>query len=117
MVTPPNNGLTAKFLAPSRRTWDSPGSKGLLNVRILFVLLLAAALYGQEYRGNINGRVTDPSGATIAGAKVHVKNLETGVAVDASTNNEGNYQAPFLLPGNYSISVEHPGFKSAAKLA
>jgi hypothetical protein len=84
-------------------------------VRLLFALLLGLTLYGQEYRGTINGRVTDPSGATIAGAKVHVKNMETGVVVDASTNQEGNYQAPFLLPGNYSINVEHPGFKSSLR--
>ena len=31
--------------------------------------------------------------------------METGVSVDATTNEEGNFQVPFLLPGNYSVAV------------
>jgi hypothetical protein len=84
-------------------------------MRILIALLFTLALNAQEYRGAINGRVTDPSGATISGAKVQVKNTETGVATDATTNDEGNYQAPFLLPGNYSVTAEHAGFKTASR--
>jgi hypothetical protein len=82
---------------------------------LLTTLLLCLSLSAQEYRGTINGRVTDPSGATIAGAKVRVTNMETGVASDATTNDEGNYQAPFLLPGNYSATAEKSGFKKAVR--
>jgi hypothetical protein len=84
-------------------------------LRLVIALLFSLALCAQEYRGAINGRVTDPSGATIAGAIIHVKNTETGVAIDATTNEEGNYQAPFLLPGNYSVTAERAGFKSSVR--
>lgn len=84
-----------------------------LSVAIIFSC--AASLLAQEFRGAIRGRVTDPSGAVIVGAQIHVTNLDTGVVVDATTNNEGNYQAPFLLPGNYSVVVEQAGFKKAQR--
>ena len=74
-----------------------------------------SSLLAQEYRGSIHGRIADSSGAVVAGAKVRVSNMETGVAVDTTSNEEGNYQAPFLLPGNYSVAVEHAGFKRAER--
>jgi hypothetical protein len=72
-------------------------------------------LYAQEYRGSIQGRVSDPSGAAVPAAAVAVKNVETGVSVDATTNEEGNFQVPFLLPGNYAVAVTHAGFKKAER--
>jgi hypothetical protein len=78
---------------------------------VLFSLLLAAGVFAQENRGSILGRVTDPSGAVAANVQIRVTNVETGAAVQAATNGEGNYQAPFLLPGTYTVTAEHPGFK------
>ncbi len=75
------------------------------------VLLVPALLLGQEFRGTILGRVTDSSGAVVVNAPIRVTNSETGVAVETKTNMEGNYQAPFLLPGPYIVSVEAAGFK------
>ncbi len=69
-------------------------------------------LCGQEFRGTILGRVTDPSGAAAVGATVRVVNIETNVASETKVNELGNYQVPFLLPGNYAIAVEHAGFRT-----
>lgn len=74
-------------------------------------LLLPAMLLAQEYRGTILGRVADPSGAVVAGAVVSVRNLATNSTTRSATNESGNYQVPFLLPGNYMVSVELSGFK------
>ena len=57
------------------------------------------------------GRVLDPQGSAIAGATVHVRNSETGVALVFKSNDAGYYEANLLLPGNYELTVESAGFK------
>jgi len=49
--------------------------------------------------GNHSRRVTDPSGASVAGANIEVLNIDTNVPTRTTSNEAGNYQAPFLLPG------------------
>jgi hypothetical protein len=71
----------------------------------------AASLFAQEFRGTILGRITDPSAAPVLGASIEVFNVDTGVAFRSSSNEQGNYQIPFLVPGNYAVRVEHAGFK------
>jgi len=61
----------------------------------------------------ITGRVTDPSGAVIAAAKVAVRNTETGIQRTAETTSEGYYTVPLLTRGGYEISVEVGGFRNA----
>ena len=80
----------------------------------LFVALALAvpvAMIAQEYRGTISGSVTDPTGAVVAGSKVTVTEIQTGTKVDTVSDNAGQYAAPFLTPGDYSIAVRTPGFK------
>ena len=52
----------------------------------VLLLLAPLALLGRETRGTILGRVTDPSGAVIAGAEVRLTNAATGVAINARSN-------------------------------
>ena len=77
------------------------------------LLLLAWALWGQEFRATLTGRVVDPSDAPIAGASVNVKNAGTNVAQAVKTDSRGNYTAALLPPGAYSVTVTAPGFKVA----
>jgi hypothetical protein len=80
----------------------------------LFLLALPAALprlSGQETRGDIVGRVTDPTGAVIGGATVRGVSTATNVATGAKTNVTGDFVLPFLIPGNYNVAVDAPGFK------
>lgn len=84
--------------------------------RILFCLVIASALtavgaFAQEFRGTINGRVTDQSGAGLANAKVTVRNTARNEENAVNTTNNGDYTVPFLIPGTYSVSVTAPGFK------
>src|SRR6476620_3513445 len=69
----------------------------------------------QEFRGSITGTVTDPNGAAIPGATVVVKNTETNVTNTVTTNDEGAYTVPFLLPGTYDVSASGSGFKTATR--
>ena len=63
--------------------------------------------------GAINGTVTDPNGAVVPGAKVSITNTATNEAVGTVTTSDGSYSSPILTPGNYSVRVEAPGFKSS----
>jgi hypothetical protein len=77
----------------------------------LLPLLCVAVAIAQESRGSISGHVIDPAGAAVPGAKVEAQNLDTGVVLQSATNDAGIYQIPFVVPGNYKVVIEHPGFK------
>src|SRR5437867_6808207 len=81
---------------------------------LVFILSLAAtSLKAQETRGSILGRITDPSGALVAGATITATNEATNTGSTARSNEDGNYNVPFLTPGRYTVLVEATGFKKA----
>jgi outer membrane receptor protein involved in Fe transport len=59
--------------------------------------------------------VTDPSGAAITGAEVHVQNVLTGRELATTTNSTGVYVATALPPGRYHVVVSAHGFKQIVK--
>jgi hypothetical protein len=82
----------------------------------LVVLCFSATLVlsqSQATSGQINGRVTDSSGAVLPGASVKISSAETGFTRAVLTNDEGLYVAPLLPPGNYELSAELTGFQTA----
>src|SRR5215813_6734930 len=87
-----------------------------INIRRLgsaALLMMFACVLGicQEFRGSITGKVTDPNGAIVPGATVTVKNIGTNEEVTTTTNEEGSYSFPVLLPGKYKLLVTREGFK------
>ncbi len=78
---------------------------------IFLALGFACAARGQDARGELLGRVSDPTGAVVAGATVKAVRLATNVGATARTNETGDYVLAFLLPGEYEVTVEAPGFK------
>lgn len=79
---------------------------------ILACMTSAVFAYGQSNSGNIQGSVSDPSGAAVVGAKVTAQNLDTGViAASSSTTNAGLYSLPNLPPGRYAVTVEAVNLK------
>ena len=77
---------------------------------LTFGLTVGTAL-AQESRGMIIGRVTDAAGAVMPGVKVEINSTATNVTAAATTNDEGRFSVPFLLPGMYRVTVEKAGFK------
>src|SRR5215813_9925364 len=75
------------------------------------IALISFSAFSQETRSTLAGRVLDPNGGAIVGATVVVRNTDTGVALNFSTNDTGYYQATLLLPGTYEVSAEAAGFK------
>jgi len=61
------------------------------------------------------GRTVDPSGALVAGANVRALNTATNVSATSVTNENGNFEIPYLLPGIYRVSVEMTGFKKTVR--
>ncbi|HEY8460523.1 MAG TPA: carboxypeptidase-like regulatory domain-containing protein, partial [Blastocatellia bacterium] len=66
--------------------------------------------------GIINGRVTDPNGAAVAGAQVVVRNESTGETRNAVTDNQGQFKFEGLAPGSYKITIAQTGFKTAERV-
>jgi Carboxypeptidase regulatory-like domain/TonB dependent receptor/TonB-dependent Receptor Plug Domain len=87
-----------------------------MRVRMIlaFVVLAAASLVAQTFRGAILGTVTDPSGAVVTGAKVTVKNVNTGLERTTQTSADGSYTIPELPIGTYTVTVSQSGFQTAS---
>jgi len=83
---------------------------GLLVV--LFCCGVAANLHAQVAGGTISGTVTDGSGRVINNVQIAITNVATGVTRDVSTNDEGFYSAPNLLPGTYQVKFSASGFNT-----
>lgn len=75
------------------------------------IVAVCAISSAQEFRSTLSGRVTDPSGASIPGAKVVATQTATGSKAEAKTSPDGEYALPFLAPGPYQLVVEANGFK------
>src|SRR5882724_265633 len=80
-------------------------------VALLCLIFVGSGLiFAQSDLGTISGFVKDPSGATVADAKVLIHN-QTGIQRETTTNESGFYTVTNLPPGLYTISVQAPGFQ------
>jgi outer membrane receptor protein involved in Fe transport len=88
--------------------------KALSTLAILLALLSFSAFnaFPQAETGQIVGTVTDPSGASIPGAKVTVKAVSTGAERSQTTNEAGAFTFPNLQPETYEVTVEAQGFST-----
>ena len=84
-------------------------------VVLMMLLSLGLAAFGQTQQGRIAGRVSDASGAIVPGAKVVITDTGTGVSRELQTNAAGDYVAPNLSPGLYSVTVEMAGFQKMVR--
>jgi hypothetical protein len=81
------------------------------KILTLILLVLAAALAATAQEATIVGTVTDPTGASVPNVAVSITNTETGVVRRLTTNESGQYVAPNLRIGSYTIRAEVTGFK------
>ena len=83
-------------------------------VAVSSLLFLQNPLHAQRAdRGVVTGIVTDPTGSALSGATVKVRNEGTGVETVLTTNSAGAYTTPLLVLGSYTITADHPGFKTS----
>ena len=82
---------------------------------VLAVVTFSGVLMAQSYRGSIRGRVVDPHGAFIAGAKIVSKNTGTGQSREAVTGEDGAYVMAEMPAGNYVVTADAAGLTPAAQ--
>src|ERR1700738_5230220 len=89
----------------------------LATVRTLLLsflgLGLSLNLYAQVVGGTIEGTITDPKGAVLPEVKVEIVNLATQIVTTLTSNADGFYTVPNLLPGNYRVTATRSGFATA----
>src|SRR5215471_13983728 len=87
--------------------------KRLQRFALLLPLLSLALPYtalSQTSSTSLQGTVTDPSGAAIAGASITLVSAESKTERTLTTDAQGEYRFPFLSPGTYTLRVNAKGF-------
>jgi hypothetical protein len=90
--------------------------KGAVTMRLasilwVFSVVLAIQAYAQNISGSISGHVVDQQGAAITSTTVTTVDSARRVTVSTKTNDQGDFVFPALQPGNYTLTIEAPGFK------
>src|SRR5450432_121182 len=79
---------------------------------LLLVFPLTAFAQSEVGGATLNGTVTDPSSAVIAGAIVKLSSSQTGLSRSVNTNESGVYSFLRVPVGAYILTIDHPGFRS-----
>src|SRR5690349_5512252 len=82
----------------------------LLGVSAL-ILATSLSMFAQE--ATILGTVTDPTGAAVPSVEVVLTNTDTGIATAVNTSSDGQYVAPAIHIGHYTVRATASGFKVA----
>jgi len=77
--------------------------------RILF------PIWAQGLYGSLVGNVTDPTTATVPGAKIKITHVETNLVRETETNSDGTYTFPTIPPGTYEVEISKQGFQTFTK--
>jgi hypothetical protein len=79
---------------------------------LIIVLIVTTTAYAQVDRAELEGTVTDVSGAVVAGAGVRILSMDTAISQEQRTNSNGYYRFPGLAVGRYTVTVTGTGFKT-----
>src|SRR5881396_2518862 len=108
------SGQGASVDLQSRRdagAWRTKVKRAVLGL-IIAASLLPGSLAAQAVTGTIIGVITDSSGAVMPGASVTLTNTGTGLTRIVITDSNGEYTAPLLPTGKYTVKAELSGFKT-----
>jgi hypothetical protein len=104
---------SAGFARPTN-AWETPEQRfprgPYMTTRILLVFAAMAGIALAQFGANLEGRISDPSGAGIPNAKVTLTDNETQRKQTTAAIGEGFYRFTGLGPGSYALAVEAPGF-------
>src|SRR5579862_9021755 len=90
-------------------------SSTLIRLVFLLTLLRAGVVSAQTFGGGGGGTITDPSGASVAGAAIVVEEVDTGLQWKLVSSGAGLYSAHSLPAGKYSVLVNASGFAVARR--
>src|SRR6266850_2895137 len=86
--------------------------KSMLAAGTLGVLMFCLPAFPQAELCRILGSVADSTGAVIPGAAITITDVQRGISRTLTVDEVGQYVAPGLLAGTYTVRVEFPGFKT-----
>ena len=78
-------------------------------------LLIATPALGQEYRGRVQGSLTDEAQLAVPGAQVTLRNDATGVTTTRISGPEGRYLFDYVDPGTYTLTADLSGFATVVQ--
>ena len=78
-------------------------------------LLLSFQSFAQSNYSVLGGAVLDPQGRPLAGAAVQITSVSTRTERRVNTNEQGMFQVPALLPGEYELTVQASGFATLTR--
>src|SRR5215472_11362719 len=78
----------------------------------LLSAVFATAAFSQGERATISGTVTDSTQALVEGASITIRNVETNVTMQGTSNSSGVFVFPALPPGTYDLTAEKQGFRA-----
>jgi Carboxypeptidase regulatory-like domain/TonB dependent receptor len=87
----------------------------ILLSALSMALALSPRVFGQAVTASVVGQVSDSTGALLPGAKVTLTNQQTSITTTALTNESGNYEFSYVLPGVYAVSVTHQNFERSVR--
>src|SRR5438552_1385384 len=82
-------------------------------VAAVLMFLLALMAFGQTSTGEVNGTLTDPTGAAVPGANIRLISEATKIETRATSKQDGYFTFVNVVPGRYILRVELAGFKTA----
>ena len=84
----------------------------MVLARLSLVLFLTTGVFAQNFRGNLSGTATDPSGAVLPGANLELTSPSTGLTQNTTASASGNFLFVDLPVGIYSLTASDPGFQT-----
>src|SRR3954467_11891502 len=85
--------------------------KGGRIMKLTLACAFISLMYAADPTGSLTGKVVDPSGAVVAGAKLTVTSQGTGLKREAASGSDGGFLFPLLPPGTYNLTAGASGFQ------
>jgi hypothetical protein len=85
------------------------------TIFLIIAILTSVPIGAQVAGGTLSGTITDPSDKLVPQAQVSITNVATGITTTVTTNSDGFYIAPNLLPGEYQVTVSAKGFSTETR--
>ena len=105
-----------RFATPSRRFLPGGSNYSFVVIALTFALLMGSLqCFAQGNAGRILGAVTDQSGGAVVGATVTILDTQRNTTRTLTTDNAGEYSAPNLVPGTYTVRASVQGFRTAER--
>src|SRR5207248_10779046 len=87
----------------------------LIGSLAVFLLSSAMLLPAQEFRATLSGIVKDPSEGAVPKARVKAVKKDSGQSYSVTTDDEGFYAIPYLIPGEYQVTVDSASFRPSVR--